>query len=408
MLMLLRQHPVISIASALLIGLLTWGFWPQPIMVETIAASQGPLTISIEEEGRTRLLDRYVIAAPIDGVTCKTQHDVGDSVTRGQVLLQISPLASQTLDARSRAQAKAQVAAAESALEAAKQQMLAADTAAQLAATELERLQPLVKQRLIAQDLFDRAQAEANSTAAALSSSTFNVDVAGHELEAAQTLLEYSAATSNQQPVERVSVRSPINGKILKVGHECESPVRTGDLLLEVGDPTVLEIEVDVLSTDAVKIKPGVKVVFDRWGGKQALEGIVRTIEPIAFTKVSALGVEEQRVLVISDFSSPRQQWERLGAGYRVDANFILWQQQNVLQLPSSSIFRHQGQWATFVVENNRAKRRTITIGQHNGLVAQIVTGIAEGEYVVNHPDDKIDDNVRVSVRRISTMNFDH
>ena len=158
-------------------------------------------------------------------------------------------------------------------------------------------------------------------------------------------MLDYTSGGGGEL-AERVSVRSPITGRILKVDHECEGPVRTGDALLEVGDPTVLEVEVDVLSADAVKIKPGMNVLFDRWGGEQPLQGIVRIVEPVGFTKISALGVEEQRVLVISDFTSPAGQWQRLGDGYRVEARFILWHEENVLQVPASSLFRYGNGWA--------------------------------------------------------------
>ena len=166
--------------------------------------------------------------------------------------------------------------------------------------------------------------------------------MARYELQAARTVLEYTAASQRGEPAERMPVFSPIDGRVLKVVRECEGPVRTGDMLLEVGDPTVLEVEVDVLSADAVKIKPGMKVLFDRWGGEEPLEGIVRIIEPVGFTKISALGVEEQRVLIISDFTSPPEKWQRVGDGYRVEARFILWHQDDVLQVPASSLFRYQ------------------------------------------------------------------
>ena len=171
--------------------------------------------------------------------------------------------------------------------------------------------------------------------------------------------------------------------------------MRTGEPLFEVGDPNALEIEVDVLSADAVRIKPGMAVQLDRWGGDHPLEGIVRTVEPIGFTKASALGVEEQRVLVISDFVSPAEQWERLGDGYRVEAEFVLWRGEDVLQVPDSSLFRHADGWALFVLEDGRAQRRRVQVGQRNGLVAQIVEGVSEGEVIILHPSDKIDDGRR-------------
>ena len=395
---LLQKHPVITLIAVLIIGLLVWGFWPQPVWVEAIAVKRAPLTVTIEEEGRTRVIDRYVISAPVDGVACRLQLNVGDLVEQGQVLLGITPLESQVLDPRSRAQAKAKVAAAESALQAAREQARAATASAKLATSELTRLRPLVEKNLISRDAFDKAETGAKTTKAAKRSADFNVEVASYELQAAQTVLDVTAGTSGE-PAERVPVTSPITGKILKVARECEGPVRTGESLLEVGDPSALEIEVDVLSADAVKIKPGMKVLFDRWGGEQPLEGSVRIIEPVGFTKVSALGVEEQRVLIISDFTSAAEQWQRLGDGYRVEARFILWHEDDVLQVPASSLFRYNKGWAVFVVENGRAQRREIKVGQRNGLIAEILEGVKEAETVINHPSDDVDDGRRVKVR---------
>jgi len=397
-----KKHPVITAITALIIVLLIWGFWPQPVFVEAIEAKRAPLTITIEEEGRTRVVDRYVISAPVDGVACRQDLDVGDEVTRGQVLLGITPMESQVLDPRSRAQTVAQVAAAESALHAAEQQAEAAEAAAKLAVIEHQRLKPLVEKGVISTDDFDKAATQVETTAAAQRSADFQVDVARYELQAAKTVLEYTTAdrqAAKGDPAERIPVVSPIDGKVLKVTRECEGPVRTGDSLIEVGDPKMLEIEVDVLSADAVKIKPGMKVLFERWGGEQPLEGMVRRIEPVGFTKISALGVEEQRVLIISDFTSPAEQWQRLGDGYRVEAKFILWHEDDVLQVPASSLFRYKNGWALFVVNNHHALRREVTVGQRNGLVAQILEGISEGELVVNHPSDDVDDGRRVKLR---------
>jgi len=396
---LLKKHPLIFLIAALITGLLIWGFWPQPVLVEGIAAKNSAMTVSIEEEGRTRVIDRYVISASVDGVACRQQLKVGDTVKRGQVLLGITPLRSQVLDPRSRAQAKAQVAAAESALHATEEQAIAATASAQLANSELKRLLPLMEQAVISREDFDKARTELQRTAANQRSANFSVEVAKYELEAARTTLQYSAAIDSGEPAERVPVRSPIDGKILKVVRECEGPVRTGDQLLEVGDPSALEIEVDVLSADAVKIKHGMKVMFDRWGGDKPLEGLVRIVEPVGFTKVSALGVEEQRVLIISDFVSEFELWSRLGDGYRVEASFILWQKENVLQIPASSLFRYNDGWAVFVIENDLAVRREVKVGQRNGLIAQILEGVNEGELVINHPSDEVDDGKRVEVR---------
>lgn len=396
---LLRKHPVITIASVVIVGLLIYGFWPQPVLVEAITVKRAPMTVTIEEEGRTRIIDRYVISAPVDGVACRVQLDVGDKVTQGELLLSVSPLKSPVLDKRSLAQAEARVAAAESSLRAAREQATAASAAAQLAVTEQARLKPLLEKNLVARDVYDKAATAVQTTAASKRSADFNVEVARYELEAARTMLHYSEPGAK---AERIPIYSPITGRVLKVAHECEGPVRTGDPLMVVGDPEALEIEVDVLSADAVKIKPGMQVLFDRWGGEGSLEGVVRTVEPVGFTKISALGVEEQRVLVISDFTSPREKWQRLGDGYRVEARFVLWHEDKVLQVPASSLFRYNEGWAVFVIDNGHAQRREVKIGERNGLTAQIVEGVKEGERVINHPSDEVEDGRRVKVRTVA------
>lgn len=403
---LLREHPLILLIIALLIGLFVWGFWPKPILVEVIQAKVAPLTITIEEEGRTRVIDRYVISAPVNGVTCRQQLKVGDSVTQGQILLGITPLESQVLDPRSRAQAEARLASAESALRAAQEQARAAAATAQLAIIEYNRLQPLADKGLISRDALDKASTAVQTTAATKRSADFTVEVAKYDREAARTTLQYSASNENEplnstenSHEERVLVRSPINGNILKISRQCEGPVITGEPLLEVGDPTALEVEVDVLSADAVRIAVGMKVTFDHWGGDQPLNGIVRIIEPVGYTKTSALGVEEQRVLIISDFTSPIEMWQRLGDGYRVEASFIIWQQDDVLQIPTSSLFRYQNGWAVFVAKNGYATRREISIGQRNGLTAQVLEGIQVTEKIINHPSDEVEDGIRVAFR---------
>ena len=399
MLVLLRQHPAISVTSVVIIGLLVWGFWPQAVLVEAVAALRAPMEVSIEEEGRTRVIDRYVVSAPVDGIACRVQLEVGDPVEQGELLLGITPLASQILDPRSRALAKARVAAAESALRAARELALAAIAEQEFTAAELERLRPLMEKGIISREIFDRAENEAKTRAATRRSTDFNVEVASYDLEAARTTLKYSAATASDDPAEMVPVRSPIDGRILKVQHECEGAVGTGEPLFEVGDPSALEVEVDVLSADAVKINPGMHVLFDRWGGEQPLQGRVRNVEPVGFTKISALGVEEQRVLVISDFTSPPEQWQRLGDGYRVEAQFILWREDDVLQVPASSLFRYQQGWAVFIADDNRAIRREILLGRRNGLHAQILDGIEAGEMVIIHPSDAVEDGKSVKLR---------
>lgn len=383
----------------LIIASLVYGFRPQPRLVDVASASQGPMRVSVEEEGKTRVIDRYDVSAPVAGTACRIDMDVGDPVKKGQVLTTIKPLESQALDPRSWAEAQSRVAAAEAALHAAEQTAKSARAEMDLAEKELSRLQPLFEKGHVSRGQLDQAAATVQTTRAASRSARFSVDVARHELEAARTALSYTGVDSQANPEGNVQVRSPIDGKLLAIHQECEGVVAAGQSLLVVGDTRSLEIETEVLSADAVKIKPGMRVEFHRWGGDKPLLGRVRTVEPVGFTKVSALGVEEQRVLVISDITSDSTEWQSLGDGYRVEAEFILWEADDVLQIPASALFRFNDGWALFVMANGKAVLRMVKVGKRNGLAAQILERLTEGEKVITHPDNKIDDGVAVKLR---------
>jgi HlyD family secretion protein len=223
--------------------------------------------------------------------------------------------------------------------------------------------------------------------------------VAQHELDAARTALQYAGAAPGGGTLEHVVIRSPVMGRVLKIQHQSEGPVDVGEPLLEIGNPRTLEVEIDVLSADAVRIQSGTPVLFERWGGEQPLRGAVRTVEPTGFTKISALGVEEQRVWVIADITSPPDEWERLGDGYRVEASFILWEENDVLQIPDSALFRDGENWSVFTVRDDQAVKQAIEVGQRNGISAQILTGLQAGDEVITHPDDKIRNGVVVQRR---------
>ncbi len=383
----------------LVVSALIYGFQPQPRLVDIAGVTRGPLQVSVEEEGKTRVIDRYVISAPVAGTTCRTELDVGDHVDKDQVLLNIKPLRSQALDPRSWAEAKSRVAAAESALHAAEQNAQSARAEADLAAKELTRLEPLAESGHISQDRLDQAAALARSTRAANRSADFAVDVARYELEAARTALNYTGVEGQGDAAANVLVRAPVTGRVLEVHQECEGVVSPGQPLLVVGDTRSLEIETDVLSADAVRIKPGMRVELHRWGGEQPLLGQVRNVEPVGFTKVSALGVEEQRVLVISDITSAMTEWQNLGDGYRVESEFILWEADDVLQIPASALFRLNDGWAVFIVEGDKAIERAVKVGQRNGLSAEILEGLKEGEPIITHPDNAIENGVAVKQR---------
>jgi len=385
--------------GVVLIGAIFYAFLPGPVPVEVSGVSSGPLQVTVEEDGKTRVIDRFVVSAPVAGYARRVELDVGDPVKRGQPLVVVEPLRSQVLDPRSRAEAESRVSAAMASLNAAQENERAAATEAEHAAADLERLKPLFESGYASKELFDKAESEARRTAATHRSAQFAVEVARHELEAARTALRYSGAGRSESLPEQLTIRAPVDGRVLKIQHKSEGVVAAGEALIEVGNPRSLEVEADVLSADAVRIKPGARVLFDRWGGGAPLEGRVRMIEPIGFTKISALGVEEQRVWVISDFVSPPEQWERLGDGYRVEARFIIWESDPVLQIPTSALFRHGDGWAVFVLDGHRARRRPVDVGHRSGLSAEILTGLKAGEMVITHPNDAIDDGVRVRVR---------
>lgn len=395
-----RRRIIWTIAAGLIVTALIYGFWPQPRLVDIAAAERAPMQIAVEEEGKTRVIDRYVISAPVAGTTCRVDMDVGDYIEKNQPLVTIEPLQSSALDPRSQAEAQYRVAAAQASLQMAEQNAQSAAAEADLAVKELHRLKPLVSDGHITLERLDRAEMMARSTAAAKRSADFAVNVARHELGAARTALEHAGAQGELTPETTVEVRAPVSGRILKIQQQCAGVVKPGQALLEIGDTRSLEIEVEVLSSDAIKIKPGMRVIFNQWGGVKPLQGQVRTVEPVGFTKVSALGVEEQRVRVISDITSEPTQWQNLGDGYRVEARFIIWEEKEVLQIPASALFRDNQGWAVFAIDNNRARKTTIEPGRHNGLHAQVLKGLAEGEFVITHPDDTIEDGVSVKQRQ--------
>ena len=393
----LRKRLGLIALAVLLVMIVAYGFWPKPERVEVVEATRGPLEVTLEEEGQTRVKDRFVITAPVASHARRIDLEVGDAVEQGETLLTLEPMRSDVLDPRRRAEAAARIQAAQAALRAAEENARAATTDAELAAAELARIQNLYEAGSATQQTLDQAEAAARRAQAGQQSAAAAVEVARYDLAAGRTALEYAGAAGNGS--ERVQIHAPVSGQVLRIHHQSEGVVGAGEPLLELGNPRALEVAVDVLSADAVDIESGTRVRFDRWGGEEALEGVVRMVEPTAFTKISALGVEEQRVLVIADIVSPAAEWARLGDGYRVIAHFILWEGDDALQIPTSALFRHGDGWAVFVMEEGEARRRPVEVGHRSGLTAQIADGLAEGEAVIVHPSDEIEDGGRVQPR---------
>jgi HlyD family secretion protein len=383
-------------AIALAIG---YAFRPKPVPVEMVKIARGRLAVTVQEEGKTRVTNRYAVSAPVAGIARRIALDVGDRVSRGQALLDIDPAPPPFLDVRRQEAAKAGVDAAEAALESAKEQARIASAREEYARSSFERTSKLLETGFASREELEAAESGARQARAALRSSEFAVNVARSELEAARAELIEATAGETSKTKERVAVRSPVEGSVLAVLHKSEGAVREGEALIAIGDPRSLEVEVDVLSADAVRIRPGSRVQFSRWGGEGTLEGKVRTVEPAGFTKVSALGVEEQRVLVIAAITSPREKWAGLGDGYRLEATFLLWEGEDVLQVPSGALFRHGEGWAVFAADGGRATLRPVRLGQRSGQAAQVLSGLSEGESVIVHPSEQVRDRARVRTR---------
>jgi HlyD family secretion protein len=392
-----RRRLVVGAVAVALAAALAYGFYPAPLVLDTAVAARGPLQVTIEQEGRTRVVDRYVVAAPVAGYARRIRFDVGSTIEAGATVAELEPLRAQAPDARSRAEAQARVRAAASNAGAEQQRHDAAAAESALAQQELERVRALRASGYATLADLDRAAANTRRSQALLQSAEFGAATAAHELAAARTALMYAATPGSGG---LVAVRSPVAGRVLKIPHKSEGPVGAGEALLEIGDPRALEVEVDLLSADAVRVHPGTRVLFERWGGDGPLQGEVKRVEPAGFTKISALGVEEQRVWAIVAFTSPRPAWQRLGDGYRVEASFIVWSGRDVLQVPASALFRDRAQWAAYVVESGRARKRRLRPGAGNGLQTQVLSGIAAGERVIAHPDDRVHDGARVESAR--------
>lgn len=396
--MKVRKYIVPVLIAAAVVALLVLAFRPQPLRVEAGEVTRGTLQEAVEEEARTRVIDRFVISAPVAGYLQRVRFKAGHAVRAGDALLTIEPLPSEALDPRTRAAAEGRVAAAQAALRAAEQSADAARASAGFAQSESERLSRLRASGQVSVDQAERAEAEARRAAAALRAEEHAVEVARYELEIARSALEYSVAEARGEAPGSLTVRAPVDGRVLRVLRESAGVVARAEPLLELGDPRALEVIAEVLSDQAVRIAPGTRVVLERWGGPQALEGVVRTVEPSGFTKISALGVEEQRVLVVTDFVSPPEAWESLGDGFRAEARFILWQGDDVLQAPASALFRARAGWQAFVLDGDRVRLRDVVVGRRGGLQVEVLEGLREGERLVVHPDETLVDGARVAV----------
>lgn len=383
------------------LALLVYAFIPRPIEVDVGIVDRGQMQVSVDQEGKTRVRDRYLISAPLAGQLERIEWKAGDVVMAGQtVLARIQPTLPSLLDVRAREEAAARVGAAEAALQRAGPVITRAEAELAQARVQFARTSRLAEQKAVSQQEFEDKKLAVDVREAELNVAQSAQAMARYELEQARAALLRFDAPADTRPAV-FEIHSPIDGQVLRVIQESSLAVSAATPLLEVGDVGQLEAVIDVLSRDAVKIRPGAKVFLERWGGDIPLEGIVRRIEPSGFTKISALGVEEQRVNVIADFSLPSDQ-RQLGDYYRVDARIITWEQPDVLRVPGGALFRAGEHWAVYVVESGRALQRTISVGRMNGTWAEVLDGLNEDDAVILHPSDKVRHSVRVIPRDVS------
>lgn len=385
------------IALAVVGGLLAVALWPSTTTVDVAGVTRGPLMVTIDEEGTTRVRERYVISAPVAGRVLRIELEPGDPVKKGQVVAQVRAEAAPLLDPRARAEGQAAVESARAALGQARAEEQRSKSVVQLAQRELERARVLLKDGLITGQQVDQRESELKTAEEAASSATYAVRVAEAEIQRAQTRL---APSTPDQAGRVFSVISPADGVILKRLRESESVVPAGESLVEVGNPQRLEIVSDLLSTDAVRVKPGARALIEQWGGDEALEARVRRVEPSGFTKISALGVEEQRVNVLLDFAEPTAAMAALGDGFRVEVRVITWENPNVLKIPSGALFRQGDAWAVYKIDGDRARQTIVTVGQQTGQEAELLGGLQEADRVILHPGDSLTDGSRVRARR--------
>lgn len=376
------------IAALLILGLGLLAFLPAPIEVDVARAGRGPLMVTVDEEGEARAHDRYVIAAPVAGRLQRIELHEGDLVERSQVVASIYPL---PLSAREMEEATGRVQSAQALSREADERAEQARAEYEKARRDRERAEQLVESGVISRQSFDHTRNAEITAADALEAARFKAAAAASEVAIAKAAL--APLEAEQQGGRVLKLRSPIGGPVIRINEKSERVVDAGTPLLTLGDPNRLEIVVDVLSTDAVRIQPGATVLLDDWGGETPIRARVRLVEPSAFTKVSALGIEEQRVNIIADFVDPPGP---LGDGYRVQARIVIWEADSVLTVASSALFRHGERWSVFVVNDGRAYRREVEVGHRSQFEAEILGGLQDGAQVVLHPTSQIEDGSRV------------
>ncbi len=368
---------------------------PEPIIVETALVSTGQMRVTIREDGKTEAANRYVLSAPLAGNMNRIHLRPGDTVAEGEAIMRIVPAASPLLDKRAWANAEARLGAAKAGTLLARAEVSRALAGVAQAKREADRVSGLADTGVASQSDVEAADFMVKSRTEELRAAQFSAKVRKQDEESARAAL--GLLDGHAKGGEGMDIRAPVSATILRILREDhEGLVAAGAPLLEIAELEALEIVADILTADAVHVKAGARVRIVRWGGDAELLGHVRRVEPSAFTRISALGVEEQRVLAIIDLDSPREEWTSLGDGYRVEVEISVWEGESVLKAPASSVFRHEGQWAVFTVQDGKAKRTVVDVGHRSERFVEVRAGLSTGERVITHPSDRVSDGVAV------------
>lgn len=392
----ISMYAALALAAAALVG---YAFLPPPAEVEIARVERGPLEVTVNDDGKTRIKERYLVAAPLGGELMRVSLHAGDAVRAGEtVLAVIQPGDPSLLDERSLAESEARVKAAEARIEHAQALSDRASAAYNEANARYARIEKLLPSGAASREQYDVALNALRTATEDVHAGEFAVKIAEYELELARAALIRSQAGSPKSG-KGLEIRAPIDGEVLRVIRESGGMVAPGAQLMELGDPRDLEVEIDVLSSDAVRIGPGAEVHLEHWGATKPLEARVRLVEPQAFLKVSSLGVEEQRVNVIADFVDPPESRSRLGDAYRVEAKIVVWKGDDVLKVNAGALFRYAGGWAVYRILDRRAVLTKVEVGHSSGLESEITGGLKAGDQVIAYPSDQVRDGVRVQSR---------
>lgn len=388
---MLRRLTIACILLAVAAAL-GWAFWPRPVPVELATIARRDITLTVEEEGKARIREIYTVSSPITGQTLRIGLHAGDVVEKDQTVVSLRPAAPGLLDARLRRVAEAAAAAASAGVDLATAEVKQADAELAFLRTELTRTERLASQGNISESARDKARLAVETGLAALDSAKASLGVRQRELERAQAAL---IETGSSEGPCCTDLKAPVSGRILRVLAESEQVVQPGAPLVQIGNPADLEIAADILSREAVEIRPGAEAVIDGWGGPP-LPARVTRIEPSAITKVSALGIEEQRVAVVLALTGPAAP-AGLGDGFRVIVRITVWQGNDLIAVPVAALFRDGGNWAVYRIDNGRARLRHVSLGRRNDSFAEVVSGLDVNDSVVMHPSDQLADGVATS-----------